>query len=163
MNQSSAHPDQLLDEAIANWTSFDALSINNKNDEGSPSLLSATIPIHQTEKKVLVEKQIVDPETIPEPLSDDDIESCELSIEQFGQDLVACIMSVKVKCRQIGLNELSLLIHQKEHEDFEFIQACLLMIGEAVTDSRESIFNQAIQTWKELQGNHHFLNVFIKN
>ncbi|KAG2212314.1 hypothetical protein INT47_001674 [Mucor saturninus] len=151
LNQSSsAHPDQLLDEAIANWTSFDALSIN-KNDEGSPSLLSATIPIQQTEKKVVVEKQIVDPETIPEPLSDDDIESCELPIEQFGQDLVACIMSVKVKCRQIGLNELSLLIGQKEDQDLEFIQASLLMIGEAVTDSRESIFNQAIQTWKELE------------
>lgn len=115
-------------------------------------MLSATIPIQPIEKRVIVEKQIVDPETIPEPLSDDDIESCELPIEQFGQDLVACIMSVKVKCRQIGLNELSLLIHQTEHQDLEFIQASLLMIGEAVTDSRESIFNQAIQTWKELQG-----------
>ncbi|KAG2232599.1 hypothetical protein INT48_009808 [Thamnidium elegans] len=112
------------------------------------------IPIPSTEKKVepVIVKEMIDPETIPEPLTEDDIESCELSIEQFGQDIVACIMSVKVKCRQSGLNQLSQLIEQKEDQDLEFIQASLLMIGEAVTDSRESIFNQAIQLWKELHG-----------
>ncbi|KAI8047903.1 hypothetical protein BDF21DRAFT_433785 [Thamnidium elegans] len=152
LNQPATHPEQLLDEAIANWTSFDALCIDDKKDEGSPSLLSARIPIPSTEKKVepVIVKEMIDPETIPEPLTEDDIESCELSIEQFGQDIVACIMSVKVKCRQSGLNQLSQLIEQKEDQDLEFIQASLLMIGEAVTDSRESIFNQAIQLWKEL-------------
>lgn len=158
LNQPVALPDQLLDEAIANWTSFDALSMNTKKEqegEGSPSLLSARIPIPVTEKKLepSVEKEIVDPETIPEPLNEDDIESCELPIEKFGMDLVACIMSVKVKCRQNGLNQLSALIMGKtDDDDMEFVEASLLMISEAVTDSRESIFNQAIQLWKELHG-----------
>lgn len=154
LNQPAAQPEKLLDEAIANWTSFDALCVDDKKEEGSPSLLSARIPIPSAEKKAepVIVKEIVDPETIPEPLTEDDIESCELSIEQFGEDIVACIMSVKVKCRQNGLNQLSQLIEQKEDQDLEFIQASLLMIGEAVTDSRESIFNQAIQLWKELHG-----------
>lgn len=101
---------------------------------------------------------------IPEPLSPDDLESCELSIEVFGQDLVACIMSVKVKCRQKGLKQLLELIKQQQTlMDMEFIHASILMIQEAVTDSRESIFNQAIQNWKELHGKVllHFASLFI--
>ncbi|RCI02947.1 hypothetical protein CU098_012413, partial [Rhizopus stolonifer] len=151
------HPDQLLDEAIANWTSFDALSINNTPTEAvsSPSLLSARIPIHQVpvEKAPLEQKQVPeDPELVPEPLTADDIESCELAIDQFGQELVARIMSVKVKCRQNGLNQLSDLIQQQESSDLQFIQASISMIQEAIMDSRESIFNQAIQSWKTLFG-----------
>lgn len=174
-HQSTAHSDHLLDEAIANWTSFDALSINNhsKMEEhgagaASPSLLSARIPINNTPQVTESipakdqQKQQIDPETIPEPLTSDDIESCELAIQQFGEDIVACIMSIKVKCRQNGLNQLSELILEESIStanqekgnltDLEFAEASLLMIQEAVTDSRESIFNQAIGVWKELQG-----------
>ncbi|CAO3632612.1 unnamed protein product [Mucor hiemalis] len=174
LHQSSIHPDHLLDEAIANWTSFDALSINNnqkkEEEEGeaaSPSLLSARIPINNTQQAAESipakeqQRQQIDPETIPEPLTSDDIESCELAIQQFGEDVVACIMSIKVKCRQNGLNQLSQIIIQEktlisneetDHStDLEFVEASLLMIQEAVTDSRESIFNQAIGVWKELQ------------
>lgn len=162
----------MLDEAIANWTSFDALSINNsKKEEASPSLLSARIPINNANKhqeqqvESIIDKepqQHIDPETIPEPLTLDDIESCELAIEQFGEDMVASIMSVKVKCRQNGLNQLSQLIDDQKAlissegndnlNDLEFVGASLLMIQEAVTDSRESIFSQAINVWKDLHG-----------
>ncbi|KAK4519903.1 Oxysterol-binding protein 4 [Mucor velutinosus] len=158
--------DQLLDEAIANWTSFDALSINHGDSAtNSPSLLSARIPINdhhkQEEPAVTVPAPepvvIVDPETIPEPLTADDLESCELAIDQFGEDLVANIMSVKVKCRQNGLNQLNALIasaHVEENQSKQtkkFIHASILMIQEAIMDSRESIFNQAIQSWKHVQ------------
>lgn len=165
----------MLDEAIANWTSFDALSINNRHkteeqegEAASPSLLSARIPINNTPQVTESipskeqQKQQIDPETIPEPLTSDDRDSCELAIQQFGEDIVACIMSIKVKCRQNGLNQLSQLIleertlisnEEKDHlTNLEFAEASLLMIQEAVTDSRESIFNQAIGVWKELQG-----------
>lgn len=134
----------------------------------SPSLLSARIPINNTPQVTESipakdqQKQQIDPETIPEPLTSDDIESCELAIQQFGEDIVACIMSIKVKCRQNGLNQLSELILEESIStanqekgnltDLEFAEASLLMIQEAVTDSRESIFNQAIGVWKELQG-----------
>ncbi|KAL9553121.1 hypothetical protein MBANPS3_003429 [Mucor bainieri] len=158
--------DQLLDEAIANWTSFDALSINHADSAAnSPSLLSARIPIsdhHTPEEPVATMPApepvaVVDPETIPEPLTADDLESCELAIDQFGEDLVANIMSVKVKCRQNGLNQLNALIasaHIEENQPKQtktFIHASLLMIQEAIMDSRESIFNQAIQSWKYVQ------------
>lgn len=160
--------DQLLTEAIANWTSFDALSINNTDSvTNSPSLLSARIPITDTkieeeeeeeenEPVVVAVQEPVDPESIPEPLTEDDIESCELAIEQFGEDLVANIMSVKVKCRQNGLNQLTQLITSVQLENplktKKFIHASILMIQEAIMDSRESIFNQAIQSWKHVQG-----------
>ncbi|CAO3623139.1 unnamed protein product [Mucor fragilis] len=158
--------DQLLDEAIANWTSFDALSINHADSAvNSPSLLSARIPINdhnKQEEPVAPESSpepavIVDPETIPEPLTADDLESCELAIDQFGEDLVANIMSVKVKCRQNGLNQLNALIastHVEENQSKQtkkFIHASILMIQEAIMDSREFIFNRAIQSWKHIQ------------
>ncbi|EPB90954.1 hypothetical protein HMPREF1544_02208 [Mucor circinelloides 1006PhL] len=164
-NTTSNGNDQLLDEAIANWTSFDALSLNHADSaSNSPSLLSARIPIHdhKEEEPAAVtapapEPIIVDPETIPEPLTADDVESCQLAIDQFGEDLVANIMSVKVKCRQNGLNQLNVLIssaHVVENQPKQtkkFIHACILMIQEAIMDSRESIFNQAIQSWKHVQ------------
>ncbi|KAG2208360.1 hypothetical protein INT46_003684 [Mucor plumbeus] len=158
--------DELLAEAIANWTSFDALSIDNTDlVTNSPSLLSARIPITDTkieeeeeeeESVVIAMQEPVDPETIPEPLTEDDIESCELAIEQFGENLVANIMSVKVKCRQNGLNQLTQLITSVQLENplktKKFIHASILMVQEAIMDSRESIFNQAIQSWKHVQG-----------
>lgn len=159
----------MLDEAIANWTSFDALSINHADSAvNSPSLLSARIPINdhnKQEEPVAPESSpepavIVDPETIPEPLTADDLESCELAIDQFGEDLVANIMSVKVKCRQNGLNQLNALIastHVEENQSKQtkkFIHASILMIQEAIMDSREFIFNRAIQSWKHIQGKY---------
>jgi hypothetical protein len=82
----------------------------------------------------------------------DDIESCEIAIEQFGEALVSSIMSVKIKCRQNGLNQLSQLIDSTEVPDLMFIRASILMIQETVMDSRESIFNQTVQAWKDLHG-----------
>lgn len=102
--------------------------------------------------------EIVDPETIPEPMTADDIESCEIAIEQFGEPLVSSIMSVKMKCRQNGLNQLSQLIDSTEVPDMTFIRASILMIQETVMDSRESIFNQTVQAWKDLHGS---LSLFI--
>ncbi|KAI8645513.1 hypothetical protein BD408DRAFT_429500 [Parasitella parasitica] len=89
----------MVDQSITNWTSFDALSVNSVDSAThSPSLLSARIPIvvAKDDEEELAPAQIqVDPETVPELLTGDDLESCELAIDQFGEDLVANIMSVK--------------------------------------------------------------------
>ena len=122
----------------------------------SPSLLSARIPI-QPPSSSAVDKpsrqpKQEDPDLSPEPLTVDDLESCELAIQKFDQGLVAMIMSVKIKCRQYGLDQLAQLIEQQEDYDLEFIQASILMIQEAIVDSREIIFHQAICCWKSLYG-----------
>ncbi|KAI9474039.1 MAG: hypothetical protein EXX96DRAFT_326401 [Benjaminiella poitrasii] len=166
---------ELMDEAIANWTSFDALSIQDINDgraqQSSPLVLPKSHTLQQptannnkNNKHVASEPSNKKPKqrpaknqnsgTIsPEPLSIDDREACELPISLFGEEMVACIMSVKTKCRQKGLKELSLCIQEnKEENDLSFIHATLILIQEVAMDSRESIFNQAIESWKEIFG-----------
>ncbi|CEG80403.1 hypothetical protein RMATCC62417_14748 [Rhizopus microsporus] len=154
-------------DEITNWTSFDALSIQdgNKQEITSPSLLSARIPIpitnteRQTTEKTSPAKPLEDPENTPEPLTKEDMETCKLPLDVFGMDMIACILSVKVKCRQRGLGELSKIIvetvdlmkQEDAHVDPDFIHASLLMLQEAVMDSRELIFNQTIQIWYDLQ------------
>ncbi|KAI7907596.1 uncharacterized protein BX663DRAFT_556883 [Cokeromyces recurvatus] len=163
---------ELLDEAIANWTSFDALSIqdeNNKVEQHSPLLLpksktsqqatinsnkndlSKAVKNNSKKSKQQLNKSRHSDMITPEPLSTDDREACQLSISLFGEDLVACIMSVKTRCRQKGLNELLLHIQEnRTQNDVTFIHACLILIQEVTMDSRETIFNQAMVAWKDI-------------
>lgn len=146
----------MLDEAIANWTSFDSLSIKDQSP-ASP----ACVPIPATnEKHTTTVKPVEDPEDTPEPLTEADLETCELPLSVFGTEMIACIMSVKVKCRTRGLSKLAQVIvetdelvkQENAHLDLDFIHASLLMLQEAIIDSRESIFNQTIDIWHRLQG-----------
>ncbi|KAG1050182.1 hypothetical protein G6F43_007531 [Rhizopus delemar] len=152
-NKNDAH--QMLDEAIANWTSFDSLSIKDQSP-ASP----ACVPIPATnEKHTTTVKPVEDPEDTPEPLTEADLETCELPLSVFGTEMIACIMSVKVKCRTRGLSKLAQVIvetdelvkQENAHLDLDFIHASLLMLQEAIIDSRESIFNQTIDIWHRLQ------------
>jgi hypothetical protein len=168
---------QIPGDEITNWTSFDALSIqdDNKQEITNPSLLSARIPIpitnieRQTAGKTSPVKQPEDPENTPEPLTKEDMETCKLPLDVFGMNMIACILSVKVKCRQRGLSELSKIIvettdlmkQEDAHVDPDFIHASLLMLQEAVMDSRELIFNQTIQIWYDLQGKYPFIFYFF--
>lgn len=170
---------QIPADEITNWTSFDALSIqdSNKQEITSPSLLSARIPIpitnseRQTTEKTSSAKQPEDPENTPEPLTKEDMETCKLPLDVFGMNMIACILSVKVKCRQRGLSELSKIIvettdlmkQEDAHIDPDFIHASLLMLQEAVMDSRELIFNQTIQIWYNLQGKRPFIFFLLFN
>jgi hypothetical protein len=133
----------------------------------------------------------VDPDSIPEPIMDEERIPYTLPIHIFGEDIVACVLSIKAKCRTRGLGQiekkiqslnafaqslqleaLSMLIYidgfipsaleEEEEEDMEqemddetraiahFVNATLMMIQEAVMDSREPIVSLAITTWQQL-------------
>ncbi|KAI8890922.1 hypothetical protein K501DRAFT_328095 [Backusella circina FSU 941] len=189
-SNAASHPEKLLDEAIANWTSFDALSLNDtrhltkSDDPNSPSLsahISIKHPLNKTlhKSEMIIEEEeeeeeeieeeeyeeeeaddmeVIDPELAPEPLSEEDLESCKVPLEVFDKRIVECIISVKVKCRQHGLTRLSELILSKsnaikdkrEKSSLKYVHASMIMIQSAITDSREVIFNLTLQTWREL-------------
>lgn len=147
------------------------------------------IPIEE-EEEIEEEKEYIDPESIPEPIMDEERGPYTLAIQVFGEEVVACVLSIKVKCRGRGLglieqriesvqhvarhdtlDELSQFIYFDPHrmdisddeegddEDEEdiktksisnFINATLMMIQEAVMDSREPIVTLAISTWHQL-------------
>lgn len=138
------------------------------------------------------EYEYIDPESIPEPIMDEERGPYTLAIQVFGEDIVACVLSIKAKCRSRGLgmiedriesvqslardnqlDELCTMIYfDKELEEYDdedddmaldaitrsisnFINATLMMIQEAVMDSREPIVTLAITTW-------HHLNDFCR-
>ncbi|GAA5810298.1 hypothetical protein MFLAVUS_003718 [Mucor flavus] len=134
----------------------------------------------------------IDPESIPEPIMDEERGPYTLAIQVFGEDIVACVLSIKAKCRGRGLGMIEQRIESVQNlarnnqledlctmiyfdknrivEDFEydddddddmaldsitrsisnFINATLMMIQEAVMDSREPIVTLAITTWHQL-------------
>ncbi|KAI9490222.1 hypothetical protein BDB00DRAFT_562985 [Zychaea mexicana] len=136
-------------------------------------------------------KEPLDPECVPEPLIDAERANCRVPIRVFGEDIVTCVLSVKVKCREYGLKQiaesvklacafvennelhrLDELVDDPHHtslsddsssetsigEDYEedirrtamFTKAALMMVQEAVMDSRESIISMTIDIWKDV-------------
>ncbi|KAG0170146.1 hypothetical protein DFQ29_009418 [Apophysomyces sp. BC1021] len=148
------------------------------------SLSYSVVAKHQMRKESLAVP--VDPETVPEVLIEEERNSCLAAIHVFGEDIVSCVLSVKVKCRVRGLEEVGATIKavcqlanegrldeleelmgeqyegsvtsEESIEDYEdypresikFVKAALMMIQEAVMDSRESIFNIAVDMWNDL-------------
>ncbi|KAI7895464.1 uncharacterized protein EV154DRAFT_495006 [Mucor mucedo] len=156
-----------------------------------PTMIPSIIPI------------IEDPESIPEPIMDEERGPYTIAIQVFGEDIVACVLSMKAKCRTRGLglieqriesvqslardnqlDDLCTMIYfdQQNHAPYHnmnddddddeeeedemaldtvtrsisnFINATLMMIQEAVMDSREPIVSLAITTW-------HHLNDFCR-
>ncbi|KAI9244556.1 hypothetical protein BDA99DRAFT_577124 [Phascolomyces articulosus] len=134
-------------------------------------------------------KKELDPDCVPEPLIEAERDNCRVPICVFGEDVVACVLSVKVKCREYGLKQVAesvqvagMLVENNEFHRFDeimedpnfiddsssessssnnneeeetrrismFIKAVLMMIQEAVMDSRESIISMTIEIWKDL-------------
>jgi hypothetical protein len=133
-------------------------------------------------------EEYIDPDTIPEPIMDEERGPYTLPILVFDEETVACILSIKAKCRAKGLDQISQQIEiarnmaqsgqvdqlynimtdvystlqpkDDPEQDIcqdetvrtaaDFINATLMMIQEAVMDSRESIVTIAIATWHKL-------------
>ncbi|OBZ82688.1 Centrosomal protein [Choanephora cucurbitarum] len=128
-------------------------------------------------------KEDVDPDTIPEPIMDEERIPYTLPIHIFGEEVVACVLSVKAKCRGRGLGQIEekiqavgqlvetdqleevtfMIYFDEPYEDEEyadvdkltsslshFINASLMMIQEAIMDSREPIVSLAITVWHQL-------------
>lgn len=120
------------------------------------------------------EEEYIDPDSIPEPIMDEERGPYTLAIQVFGEQVVACVLSIKVKCRGRGLglieqrieslqnyhhsrNDVTELVYfekrdteTKQRAISNFINATLMMIQEAVMDSREPIVTMAISTWHQL-------------
>ncbi|EIE82043.1 hypothetical protein RO3G_06748 [Rhizopus delemar RA 99-880] len=97
----------------------------------------------------------IDPESIPEPIMEEEREPFQLAIQVFGEDTVACILSIKSKCRGRGLGQLEQRIdeaihHGNDYNPEDYINASLMLIQEAVMDSREPIVALAISIWHQL-------------
>lgn len=97
----------------------------------------------------------IDPESIPEPIMEEEREPFQLAIQIFGEDTVACILSIKSKCRGRGLGQLEQRIdeaihHGNDYNPEDYINASLMLIQEAVMDSREPIVALAISIWHQL-------------
>ncbi|KAG2192917.1 hypothetical protein INT46_009323 [Mucor plumbeus] len=92
----------------------------------------------------------MDPESIPEPIMDEERIPYTLPIEIFGEDTVACVLSIKAICRKRGLTQIEQHIIQQANQDV--VHATLLMMQEAVMDSREAIVCQAMDVWHQT---HH--------
>lgn len=135
------------------------------------------------------QEELLDPDSIPEPLIDAERTNCAIPIRVFGEDIVACVLSVKAKCRERGLNYVAsrvkaacslseenqlqrigeLMVDDGDIPDdssvdseedgdedsrtvARFIKASLMMLQEAVMDSRESIISMTIDIWNDLNG-----------
>lgn len=127
----------------------------------------------------------VDPEAEPEALIDAERHNCRLPIKIFGEEVVACILSVKVKCRERGLDHLCGAVkaacnlarekrleqlgdimedsnlsdessdEESDSNDYKcimFVKATLMMLQEAIMDSRELIIDKTIEIWQNLNG-----------
>ncbi|CDH51167.1 flagellar associated protein [Lichtheimia corymbifera JMRC:FSU:9682] len=144
--------------------------------------------IEEEEKQPEPESTPIDPECMPEPLIDAERSNCRIPIRVFGEQVVACILSVKVKCREHGLNSIAdtvksacllaetnqlnqledLMMHPNDddgdsndsamNEEYDdetcrnalFIRASLMMIQEAIMDSREHIINLTLGIWRDV-------------
>ncbi|KAL0137140.1 hypothetical protein V8B55DRAFT_1545819 [Mucor lusitanicus] len=94
---------------------------------------------------------MMDPESIPEPIMDEERIPYTLPIEIFGEDTVACVLSIKAVCRKRGLTQIEQhMIQQAASQDV--VHATLLMMQEAVMDSREAIVCHAMDVWHQA---HH--------
>ncbi|ORZ26051.1 hypothetical protein BCR42DRAFT_401487 [Absidia repens] len=121
----------------------------------------------------------LDPDAIPEPIMDEERDAYQVTIIVFGEEIVACVLSIKSKCRERGLlhiqhcidsacrlastqalDQLTQLfnspISNDDEEDSQYdrssylVNAALMMIQEAIMDSREPIVTLAIQIWQQL-------------
>ncbi|KAI9247545.1 hypothetical protein BY458DRAFT_527171 [Sporodiniella umbellata] len=133
-----------------------------------------TPPLEEEEEEfVMLARNAVDPESIPEPILDEEREPFRLAIHVFGEDTVACLLSIKSKCRGRGLGQMETkmdevyqlarndalgdLCNLFEQDSFEtqqavedFVIASLMLIQETVMDSREAIVTLVISIWHQL-------------
>ncbi|KAI8146629.1 hypothetical protein BJV82DRAFT_599266 [Fennellomyces sp. T-0311] len=166
-------------------------SVARKHSLRGFSLTEEEIEHEVQQARVQKPKKELDPDCVPEPLIDAERANCRVPIRVFGEDVVACVLSVKVKCREYGLKQVAesvktacALVENNEihrldeiiedpnysgsddsssetssnnddvDEDIRrnamFVKATLMMIQEAMMDSRESIIGMTIDIWKDL-------------
>lgn len=144
-------------------------------------------PIDEEDEEDLEE---IDPESIPESLSETERTNNLVPIRVFGEEMVACVLSVKIKCRERGLDHVGARVARaremaedqrldciaqlmKDPEDLSaddssvgsggaddldpdthavvlFVRATLMMLQEAVMDSRESVIQSTISIWQDV-------------
>ncbi|CAO3685436.1 unnamed protein product [Rhizopus stolonifer] len=116
----------------------------------------------------------VDTESVPEAIMDEERELFSLPIQLFGEEMIAKILCVKSKYRGEGLDGLKVSVEtayklaqdnqlEKLYMIFEeeimcdpislainFINSSLMLIQEAVMDSRESMVLDTIAIWHNL-------------
>ncbi|CEP16010.1 hypothetical protein [Parasitella parasitica] len=96
-----------------------------------------------------------DPESIPEPIMEEERIPYTLPIEIFGEDTVACVLSIKAICRKRGLTQIEQHVAQQAEQNVDrqanqdLVHATLLMMQEAVMDSREAIVCLAMEVWHQ--------------
>lgn len=138
------------------------------------------MPALDEDEEVEEEEELpVDPDTIPEPIMDEERDAYHIVIAVFGEEIVACVLSIKSKCRERGLLHIQRCVdaacqlatennlHQLPNlfestpqvdtdEDnsaaFYLVNATLMMVQEAIMDSREPIVTLAIHIWQQLNG-----------
>ncbi|KAI8385053.1 uncharacterized protein BYT42DRAFT_564515 [Radiomyces spectabilis] len=91
-----------------------SLSFADQSDLVRPiaSLSTTVAKKHELSRKMSVPR---DPDSIPEPLMDEERQNCRTAIDVFGEDTVACILSVRVKCRQLGLTRIATDVAEATH------------------------------------------------
>lgn len=132
---------------------FDQLSHPNVTEDTviDETLVTANASIHYIPPTAHTTTTMMDPESIPEPIMDEERIPYTLPIEIFGEDTVACVLSIKAVCRKRGLTQIEQhMIQQAATQDV--VHATLMMMQEAVMDSRESIVCQAMDVWHQT---HH--------
>ncbi|KAI9299589.1 hypothetical protein BJ944DRAFT_47675, partial [Cunninghamella echinulata] len=130
------------------------------------------------------EEEIIDPESIPESIMDEERGTYHSAIQLFGEEIVACVLSIKSKCRERGLKHIQRCIEtayqlastssssldqlinlfdtpiSHDHDLPSFVvNATLMMVQEAVMDSREAIVSLAILIWQQLNGFYQSANI----
>lgn len=154
--------------------------ISSTTNTTTTNLSSVHEDIIEEEEEEEFEEEIIDPEAIPEDIMDEERGTYHDAIQLFGEEMVACVLSIKSKCRERGLthiqhcvesayqlaskqslNQLSSLFVSPVSHDHDLpsfiVNAALMMVQEAVMDSREAIVSLAIVIWQQLNGKYIYI------
>ncbi|CAO3646454.1 unnamed protein product [Cunninghamella blakesleeana] len=158
------------------------LSSSTTNNNTSLSSVHENIIEEEEEEEEMLEEEIIDPEAIPEDIMDEERGTYHDAIQLFGEEMVACVLSIKSKCRERGLshiqrciesayqlaskqsfNQLSSLFVSPISHDHDLpsfiVNATLMMVQEAIMDSREAIVTLAIVIWQQLNDFYTSANI----
>ncbi|KAI7864753.1 hypothetical protein BDF14DRAFT_1884035 [Spinellus fusiger] len=91
-------------------------------------------------------QDFIDPDSVPETLIEEERESCKAAIQVFGEEVVACVLSVKVKCRERGLNRVATSIkaacHLAQEEQLDQLCQLIYQNAESALDDQEQEYDE---------------------
>ncbi|ORX61854.1 hypothetical protein DM01DRAFT_1331327 [Hesseltinella vesiculosa] len=138
-------------------------------DEAEDELLELVV----TEEEQQPEEP-VDPDLVPEAIMEEERGMYHDALALFGEEPVAFVLSIKIKCRERGLRLVQQKIDHAYHQapktkadmwlaqfvhadalDTDdpaacFVSAVLMLLQEAIMDSREALVLLTIQLWQQL-------------